>query len=842
MYVVKRDGRKENVKFDKVVARIKKQTYGLNSDFIEIHEIAKKVIDGMYDGISTRELDNLASETAASMISVHPDYSLLASRMAITSLYKEPTVKKKFSESIEQLYKYSHVKTGLSAGLINDEVYKFIMANKEVLDGEIVTDRDFLLDYFGFRTLERAYLLKIDGSVSETPQYMWMRVACGIWGGKDGDLEEVLKTYEYMSQKYFTHATPTLFNAGTKRPQLSSCFLLDVDSDSIGGIYKTLSDCAKISQNAGGIGIAMHKIRGKDAYIKGTNGVSNGIIPMLRVFNETARYVDQGGGKRKGSFAIYLEPWHSDIEDFLDLRKNQGKEEMRTRDLFTALWMPDLFRDRIQNDENWSLFSPDEVPGLYEVYGEEFNALYIKYESEGRAKKIIKARDLLLKIQDSQLETGTPYMLSKDAANQKSNQKNLGTIKSSNLCTEIMEYTDPDEIAVCNLASISLPSVVSKGKIDYELLKDISYQITKNLNRVIDINYYPIVEGKTSNSRHRPIGIGVQGLADLFAILNIPFTSSEAKKINKEIFETIYFGFLSASCELAKQLGPYETYSGSPISQGIFQFDMWEEREVGEIEYEANGDIKKKLGIKSSKPVELSGRWDWNKLRNRIKKYGIRNSLGLAPMPTASTSQILGNTEMFEPITSNIYKRNVLSGEFVIVNKYLVSDLIKLTLWNKSIKDKIIMDEGSIQNIDEIPQFIKEKYLTIWEIKQKDLIDMSADRGYFICQSQSFNLHIANANKAKLTSALMYAWLKGLKTLSYYTRTKSISGAIKGLGVSAELIAPHIISIVPEGAPIITMTPDHNHTIVPMKLEDMIIDNSAVCSLDNPDACIACSG
>ena len=837
MQVVKRDGRKEKVKFDKIVARINKQTYGLNSDYIEVYEIAKKVIDGMYDGIGSHELDNLAAETAASLISTHPDYSQLASRIAITSLYKENTIKKKFSESIQELYNYVHKKTGKKAGMISDDIYHFIMENKDALDSEIVTDRDFLIDYFGFRTLEKSYLLKIDGKVAETPQYMWMRVSCGIWGGKGGNLENVIKTYNAMSQKQFTHATPTLFNAGTKRPQLSSCFLIDIDSDSISGIYKTLADCAKISQNAGGIGIAIHKIRGNGAYIKGTNGTSNGIVPMLRNFDMTARYVDQGGGKRKGSFAIYIEPWHSDIEDFLDLRKNQGKEEMRARDLFTALWMPDLFRDRVIANGDWSLFSPDEAPGLHEAYGEEFNKLYEKYEKEGRARKTIKAVDLLSKIQDSQLETGTPYMLSKDAANLKSNQKNLGTIKSSNLCTEIMEYTDPDEIAVCNLASISLPAIVERGKVNHDKLFEIAKQVTYNLNRVIDINFYPIPEGKKSNMRHRPIGIGVQGMANLFSMLKLPFTSEKAKKINKEIFETIYFGFLTASCDLAKTEGPYETYEGSPISQGIFQFDMWEEREVGTVDYEENGDIKKKWGIKSSKPVELSGRWDWDALKAEIKKYGVRNSLGLAPMPTASTSQILGNNESFEPWTSNIFLRGTLSGEFIVVNPYLVNELDKLGLWNADVKNRIIMDEGSVQNIAEIPQEVKERYLTVYEIKQKDLIDMSADRGYFICQSQSFNLHIANANKAKLTSAFMYGSLKGLKTLSYYTRTKSMVTALKGLGVDSQQVAQPVETQVEK------IIGGHG---VPNTSESKFFESkedvSMACSLDNPEACEACSG
>lgn len=825
MNVTKRNGKLENIKFDKIVGRIKKQTYGLNSDFIDVHEISKKVIDGIYDGITTKELDNLAAETAASMITRHPDYSLLASRVAITSLHKEDTIKKKFSDSIDQLYNYIHPITKQAAGLINDETYKFIMENKDVLDSEIVSDRDFLFDYFGFRTLERSYLLKTNGMVSETPQYMWMRVACGIW---TGNIDEVLKTYELMSQKAFTHATPTLFNSGTRKPQMSSCFLINVDSDSIKGIYKTLSDTAQISQTAGGIGLSIHQIRGKGSYIKGTNGVSNGIIPMLRNFDMTARYVDQGGGKRKGSFAIYLEPWHSDVEAFLEIRKNQGKEEMRARDLFTALWIPDLFFERVQNDQDWSLFSPEETPDLIEAYGDDFKVAYEAYEAKGLAKSKIKARELLSKIQDSQLETGTPYMLSKDAANKKSNQKNLGTIKSSNLCCEIMEYTSPEEIAVCNLASISLPYFFQKGKFNFDLLKEVVYQITKNLNRVIDVNYYPVPETKVSNFKHRPIGLGVQGLADLYFTMKLSFTSEKARKLNKEIFETIYYGFLDASADLAKAEGAYSSYEGSPISQGILQFDMWNDVEVGEVEYELNNDIRKKLAVKSSKAVELSDRWDWVALRKKIKKYGVRNSLGVAPMPTASTSQILGNNESFEPYNSNIFKRNTLSGEFVIINKYLVADLIKLGVWDKAMRDQIILNDGSVQNIESIPADIKERYLTIWEIKQRDLIDMSADRGAFICQSQSFNLHVSNANKGKLTSALMYGWLKGLKTLSYYIRTKSVSGALKGLGMDTAASQPVKVEAKVE----VNSAKSFSN--------DDISAEGVTCSLDDPDGCLAC--
>lgn len=812
MKITKRDKTTESVKFDKITARIKKQTYGLNTNFIDEYEVAKKVIDGLYDNISSKEIDLLAAETSASLITTHPDYSLLASRILISSLYKESTIKKKFSESIIQLYEYINPNTNEKAGLISDEIYDFIMKHKNEIDAEIVTDRDFLIDYFGFKTLDRGYFLKVNNEVAETPQYMWMRVACGIWGGKDGNIEEVLKTYNLLSLKMFTHATPTLFNAGTKKPQMSSCFLIDIDDDSITGIYKTLSDCAKISQLAGGIGLSISKIRGENSYIKGTNGKSNGLLPMLRNFNETARYVDQGGGKRKGSFALYLEPWHSDIESFLDLRKNQGKEEMRCRDLFTALWIPDLFFERVQDDTEWSLFSPDEAKGLDEVYGDNFKELYEKYEKEGKARKKINARELLSKIQDSQLETGTPYMLSKDSCNMKSNQKNLGTIKSSNLCAEIIQYQSPTEISVCNLASISLPTFLDKNKFNHQKLYDVTYQITKNLNRVIDINYYPLPETKYSNLKHRPIGIGVQGLADLFALLKLPFDSLEAKKLNKEIFETIYFASLSSSCDIAKEKGvTYQSYENSPISKGMLQYDMWNEIEVGEIEYEKDGDIKKKLGVKSSNSVKLSSRWNWVELKEKISKHGVINSLNISPMPTASTSQILGNNESFEPFTSNIYKRNTLSGEFIIVNKYLVNDLIKLNLWSKDIKDKIILNEGSIQNIKEISDELKERYKTVWEIKQKHLIDMCADRGAFICQSQSFNLHIVNPNKSKLTSSIIYGWLKGLKTLSYYTRTKSLVTARKDLG-----------------------------GIVNIKEEVKTDIESLACSLDNPEECMSC--
>jgi len=806
MKIIKRNGKSENIKFDKILARIKKQTYDLDVKFIQPVEVAQKVISGLYDGVTSKEIDQLAAETAASMTVKHPDYSILGSRIAITSLYKETD--KSFTNTIDKLYNYVDPKTGQSAGLVNDEVYKFIMDNADEINSAIITDRDFLIDYFGFKTLERAYLLKIDGKVVETPQFMWMRVACGIWYG---DVEQVIKTYDLMSQKYFTHATPTLFNSGTKRPQMSSCFLLGMKEDSIKGIFDTLSDVAQISKNAGGIGLHVHNVRGTGAYIKGTNGISNGLVPMLRVFNETARYVDQGGGRRKGSFAIYLEPWHSDIYDFLDLRKNQGKEEQRTRDLFTALWVPDLFMERVNNDEEWHLFSPDESPGLADVVGDDFVKLYNQYVEEGKFRKVVKARDLWDKILDSQMETGTPYMLAKDAANLKSNQQNIGVIKSSNLCCEIIEYSDDKEQAVCNLASIALPMYVNaKSKdIEYKLLYDVVYQVTVNLNRVIDVNYYPTEGTKLSNMKHRPIGIGVQGLADVYAKLGIPFDSDRAKDINKKIFETMYFAAMTASKDLAIKQGSYETFEGSPLSKGIFQFDMWTDNTISNIKTE---DGKSKTVISDSKPIELSGMWDWDSLREDVMKYGVRNSLLFAPMPTASTANILGNNEAFEPFTSNIYKRNTLSGEFVMVNKHLINDLIKLNLWNDDIRNKILMAEGSVQNIDEIPQNIKDLYKTVWEIKLRDQIDMSADRGAFICQSQSFNLHVADINKAKITTALMYGWRKGLKTLSYYIRGKSISSARKDLGI------------------------DISNKV---QVQEQI--NAVTCSLDSSDECVACS-
>ncbi len=794
MLVVKRDGRRESVKFDKITARIEKLCYGLDRNYIEPVDIAKKVISGIYDGVTTVELDNLAAETAASMTTKHPDFAKLAARVAISNLHK--VTSKSFSNTMKRLYTYVDPKTGENAPLVSKETYGVVKKNAALLDSCIIYDRDFSYDYFGFKTLERSYLMKIDGKIVERPQHLLMRVAVGIHGE---DIEAAVETYNLLSEKWFTHATPTLFNAGTPKPQLSSCFLLTMKDDSIDGIYDTLKQCAKISQSAGGIGLSAHHIRAKGSYIKGTGGTSNGIVPMLRNFDMTARYVDQGGGKRKGSFAIYLEPWHADIFAFLDLKKNHGKEELRARDLFYALWVPDLFMKRVEDNEDWSLFCPNECPGLSDCYGEEFERLYEKYEKEGRFRKQIKAQDLWFEILEAQIETGTPYMLYKDAANKKSNQKNLGTIKSSNLCTEIIEYTSPDEVAVCNLASIALPKFVTEeGTFDHQTLYDITYVVTKNLNKVIDINYYPVQEAKNSNMRHRPIGIGVQGLADTFIKLHMPFDSDEAKGLNKDIFETIYFASMTASKDLAKVDGPYETFKGSPVSKGIFQFDMW--------------------GV-----TPTSGRWDWDSLKREVKKHGVRNSLLLAPMPTASTSQILGNNECFEPYTSNIYTRRTLSGEFIVVNRHLMTDLIKLGLWNDGMKNRLIEANGSVQNIPEIPQNVKDLYKTVWEISQKVIIEMSADRGAYICQSQSMNIHIQDPNFGKMTSMHFYAWKSGLKTGMYYLRSKAATDAIKFTLDKDALKRPEDQES--------KQTEEMSMT---QKQSDM------QCSLDNPDECIAC--
>ncbi|WP_428231185.1 ribonucleoside-diphosphate reductase subunit alpha [Flavobacterium sp.] len=750
MYVVKRDGHKEPVMFDKITERIKKLCYGLN-ELVDPVKVAMRVIEGLYDGVSTSELDNLAAETAASMTIAHPDYAQLAARIAISNLHSN--TKKSFSETMKDMYHYVNPRNGQEAPLLSDEVFNVIQENSAFLDSHIIYTRDFNYDYFGFKTLERSYLLKINGKIVERPQHMLMRVSVGI---HLDDLKSVIETYDLMSKKFFTHATPTLFNAGTPKPQMSSCFLLAMQDDSIDGIYDTLKQTAKISQSAGGIGLSIHNVRATGSYIRGTNGTSNGIVPMLRVFNDTARYVDQGGGKRKGSFAIYIETWHADIFEFLDLKKNTGKEEMRARDLFFAMWTSDLFMRRVQEDTTWTLMCPNECPGLYDVYGEEFEAMYLDYEFRGKGRKTIRARELWEKILESQIETGTPYMLYKDAANRKSNHKNLGTIRSSNLCTEIMEFTSKDEIAVCNLASISLPMFIDNGKFDHEALYNVTKRVTRNLNKVIDRNYYPVKEAENSNLRHRPVGLGVQGLADAFIMLRMPFTSDEAKVLNQEIFETLYFAAVTASMEMAKEEGPYSTFEGSPMSQGEFQYNMW--------------------GMKDE---ELSGRWDWASLRKEVMEHGVRNSLLVAPMPTASTSQILGNNEAFEPYTSNIYTRRVLSGEFIVVNKHLLHDLVDRGLWNETLKQEIMRHNGSVQNIDVIPQDLKELYKTVWEMSMKDIIDMSRQRGYFIDQSQSLNLFMQDANYSKLTSMHFYAWQSGLKTGMYYLRTKSAVDAIK---------------------------------------------------------------
>jgi ribonucleoside-diphosphate reductase alpha subunit len=822
MLVLKRDGHRESVKFDKITARIEKLCYGLDPKLVNPVEVAMKVINGLYDGVSTHELDNLAAEIAATMTTRHPDFAKLAARIAVSNLHK--TTSKSFSNTMKRLYQHVDAKTGQNAPMISKETWKVIRNHAAELDDAIMYDRDFSYDFFGFKTLERSYLMKIDGKVVERPQHLLMRVAVGIHGE---DIKSAIETYDLLSEKWFTHATPTLFNAGTPKPQLSSCFLLTMKDDSIDGIYDTLKNCAKISQSAGGIGLSIHNVRAKGSYIKGTGGTSNGIVPMLRNFDMTARYVDQGGGKRKGSFAVYLEPWHADVFEFLDLKKNHGKEEMRARDLFYAMWIPDLFMKRVESNESWSLFCPNEAPGLADCYGEDFERLYEKYEKEGKFRRQVKAQDLWFEILESQIETGTPYILYKDAANKKSNQKNLGTIKSSNLCTEIIEYTSSDEIAVCNLASIALPKfVTADGKFDHQKLYEITKVATRNLNKVIDVNYYPVAEAKNSNMRHRPIGLGVQGLADAFILLRMPFDSEEARGLNKDIFETIYFGAMEASMELAKQNGAYETFKGSPVSKGIFQFDMW--------------------GVTPS-----SGRWNWDQLKRDVKQYGVRNSLLVAPMPTASTSQILGNNECFEPYTSNIYTRRTLSGEFIIANKHLMKDLIAAGLWSEGMRQKLIGANGSVQSIPEIPQNIKDIYKTVWEISQKAIIDMSADRGAYICQSQSLNIHITNPNFGKLTSMHFYAWKKGLKTGMYYLRSTAAADAIKFTVDKAQMQQP-VAEMVRQEAVVMepTSTPtalgtgiEVQHTIQYSSRTATEYDQKRAdmaCSLDNPDACEAC--
>jgi len=810
MKVIKRNGSAEAVSFDKITARVKKLCYGINQEFVEPVEIAKHVIKSIYDGVSTTELDNLAAETAATMAATHPDYSLLAARIAISNLHKNTN--KSFSATMEILYNYTDPKNNQKASLIADDIMAIIRDNREKLDSAIIYDRDFVFDYFGFKTLEKSYLMRANGEVVERPQHLLMRAAIGI---HQQDVDAAIETYNLMSEKWFIHATPTLFNAGTPKPQLSSCFLLSMTEDSITGIYETLTRCAKISQSAGGIGLSIHNIRATGSYIKGTGGTSNGIVPMLRVFNNTASYVDQGGGKRKGAFAVYLEPWHADIQDFLQLKKNHGKEEMRARDLFYAMWICDLFMERVKADAMWSLFDPSEAPGLDEVYGGEFEALYHKYEAEGKARKQIKAQELWFTILESQIETGTPYLLYKDAANKKSNQMNLGTIKSSNLCTEIMEYTSPDEVAVCNLASINLSRFVENGAFDYQKLYDITRVVTRNLNKVIDINYYPIPEAANSNLRHRPIGIGVQGLADAFILMRYPFDSAEARTMNKDIFETIYFAALTESNALAAQYGAYSSYEGSPVSKGILQYDMW-------------GAIP-------------SDRWDWAGLKAEIKKNGVRNSLLLAPMPTASTSQILGNNECFEPYNSNFYTRRTLSGQYIVVNKHLLNDLIGLGLWNNEMKEQLMMHNGSIQQIHNIPQHIKDLYKTAYELSQKVIIDQSADRGAFICQSQSLNLFVESPTFSKLSSMHFYAWSKGLKTGMYYLRSKAAVDPIKfTLGDQHQqkyVDKPIVASVVEEIEVEMDLNMSNRTTSQPEMLADGISEGMT-CTME--DGCISC--
>jgi len=796
MFVLKRDGRKENVMFDKITSRIQKLCYGLNMDFIDPPSITLKVINGLYAGVTTIELDNLAAETAATMTTKHPDHAVLAARIVISNLHKE--TKKTFSEVMDDLHTMVNSKTGKKQPMLSDYHHKIIMENADTLNSAIIYDRDFSYNYFGFKTLERSYLLRIDGKVVERPQHMLMRVSVGIHGE---DLEAAIETYNLLSERWFTHASPTLFNAATQRPQLSSCFLLTMQDDSIEGIFDTLKQCARISKSAGGIGVNMHCIRAKGSYIAGTNGISNGLVPMLRVYNSTARYVDQGGNKRPGAFAIYLEPWHADILDFLQLRKNTGHEEERARDLFYALWIPDLFMKRVEADGMWTLMCPHESPGLAEVWGEEFEKLYEKYEREGRYIKQVKAQTIWYAIIESQIETGTPYMLYKDACNSKSNQQNLGTIKCSNLCTEIVEYSSPDEVAVCNLASIAVNMFVKPDKtFDFKKLKEVTKVVTRNLNKIIEVNFYPVEEARRSNMRHRPIGIGVQGLADAFILMRYPFDSPEAKLLNKQIFETIYYGAMESSCELAEKLGPYETYAGCPVSKGIFQYDMW-----------------------NVTPTALH---DWAALKAKVASHGVRNSLLLAPMPTASTAQILGNNESIEAYTSNMYVRRVLSGEFQVVNPHLLKDLTERGIWDNDVKNELIANQGSIQNIARIPDDIKALYKTVWEIKQKVVLDMAADRGAFIDQSQSLNIHLARPTYGQLTSMHFYGWKAGLKTGMYYLRTKPAAAAIQFTVDKTKLKASEEAGAKDTEA---AKTAELEKNMAAM-----------VCSLENKDECLAC--
>ncbi len=820
MQVIKRGGRREDVSFDKITARVKKLCYGL-SNYVDPVSISQKVIQGLYNGVTTTELDNLAAETAATMAPVHPDYAMLAARIAVSNLHKNTS--KDFCDTMQQLHDYIDPKTGEQAGLISSATLEVVTKHCAQLNSAIIYDRDFDFDFFGFKTLERSYLLRMNGEVVERPQHMLMRVAIGI---HEDDIESVLETYELMSQKWFIHATPTLFNAGTPKPQLSSCFLLSMTEDSIPGIFDTLTRCAKISQSAGGIGLSVHNVRATGSYIKGTGGTSNGLVPMLQVFNDTARYVDQGGGKRKGAFAVYLEPWHADIFEFLDLKKNHGKEEMRARDLFYAMWIPDLFMQRVQEGGEWTLFDPNEAPGLFDVHSGEFEALYHQYEQAGRGRKTVKAQEVWFAILESQIETGTPYILYKDTANRKSNQKNLGTIRSSNLCTEIIEYTSPDEVAVCNLGSLSLPKFVDADtrEFNHERLHEVTRVLTRNLNRVIDVNYYPIEEARNSNMRHRPVGLGVQGLADAFILMGLAFDSPEARQVNRDIFETIYHAALTQSVAEAKEYGSYESFAGSPASEGVLQYDLW--------------------------GATPSDRWDFAALKADIAEHGLRNSLLVAPMPTASTSQILGNNECFEPYTANIYTRRTLSGEFVVVNKHLLKDLHRLGLWNESMKQRLMAANGSVQHIEEIPAELRARYKTVYEISQRVIIDMAADRGAFVCQSQSMNLFVEDPSFGKLSSMHFYAWKAGLKTGMYYLRSKAAVDPIKFTldkqhqRVQAGGDATAIASIQPTGSvvpPAASPTSPHANLSAPVTtIEAKDLSNQA-CSLDDPD-CIMCSG
>jgi ribonucleoside-diphosphate reductase alpha chain len=792
LQVVNRKGEKEDVRFDAILDKLTNLSADLDPIWVDPAYLAKLVIEGLYDGVTTRELDELAAETAASLASQHPDYSRLAARICVDDLHR--ATNDKFSGVVRDLREYIDSESKEHAPLISQEVFDIVMENADLLDSYIDYSRDNNYDYFGFKTLQRSYLLRLDGEVAERPQHMLMRVAIGI---HHDNMEKVKKTYDLMSEGWFTHATPTLFNSGTPKPQMSSCFLLTMKDDSLDGIYDTLKQCARISKSAGGIGLSVHNIRSKGSYIKGTNGYSNGLVPMLKVFNDTARYVDQGGGKRKGSIAIYLEPWHPDIFDFLDLRKNHGKEELRARDLFYALWTPDLFMERVGENGEWSLFCPNECADLHDNYGDKFRELYLRYEREGLARRTVKARDLWDAIVQSQIETGTPYMVYKDACNEKSNQKNLGTIRSSNLCTEIIEYTAPDEVAVCNLASIALSRFINDktNTFDHQKLYDVTYHVTGNLNRVIDVNYYPVEEARNSNMRHRPIGIGVQGLADTFAMLGIAFESEAAKTLNKDIFETIYFAACSASKDEAIVEGPYSSFAGSPASQGVLQFDMW--------------------GV-----TEHSGRWDWDTLKGEIVEHGLRNSLMLAPMPTASTSQILGNNECFEAFTSNLYVRRTLSGEFIVLNKHLVRDLIAAGMWSLDLKNEILLNKGSVQSIEKIPANIREIYKTTWEISQKVVIEMAAERGAYIDQSQSLNIHMTDANPAKVTSMHFYGWQKGLKTGMYYLRTKAAADAIQFT--------------------VDQKSGDETVDGLASRAEEITSAEAIACSLDTPDDCLSC--